>query len=291
MLCESGKTVTVLDSFQTSSPESLASRHPDIRIVHGDLRDSRAVDESLEGVTGVVHLAGVSDGRAGRARPHLTEAVNVDAFKSFALQARDCGCRRFLLASTFGVYGYQHGGPLTESLPPDPQEPYSASKLKAEGFLTSFADGNFAAASLRLAMVFGYSPSLRLDFIVNRFIRDALERGCIDLLGGAQIRPQIHVRDAGQFFLALLDKSGDALRGGVYNACGLNWSLEQIALEIQQVLGTGIAIHRLPGRSDEHTFVLDSKKLEHFTGLQPAHSIAYAVREFEDHFLSEHVKR
>ena len=273
--------VTVLDSFQASNASSLAALYPDVRVVHGNLQDPTIVDASLEGVTDVIYLAGVSDGRAGRLNPELTKAVNEDAFQTFAFQAKKRGCHRFLFASTFGVYGYEQTAPLTESLPPDPQEPYSQSKLHAERFLEGLDGATFRTLSLRLAMAFGSSPSMRFDFLVNQMIKDALETGEVHVLGGKQIRPQIHVRDAGRYFMRLLDMPLDGISGAPYNAVGLNLSVDQIASAICDALGNGVAVRRKPARPNEHTFILNADRLTSITGVSPIYSIKDAVHELQ----------
>ena len=133
MLLENGEQVTVFDK-QLPAISSYAHTNQ-LQAVIGDVRDKTVVKASLEQVSSVIYLAGVSDGRAGKANPRLTEEVNVEAFESFVHAAKAAGCRRFVFASTFGVYGYDYQEPLTEDLTPDPQEAYSASKLKAEQIL------------------------------------------------------------------------------------------------------------------------------------------------------------
>ena len=286
MLLRTGKRVTLLDTFQTTSPEQLATVYAsyaaaDVRVIKGDIRDEAVVQESLNDTEAVIYLAGVSDGRAGRLNPQLTAEVNIDAFQNFALQARASGCRRFVFASTFGVYGYSYQEPLTELLKPNPQEPYSSSKFKAEQFLLDLNDEIFTTVSLRLAMVYGYSPNMRLEFVVNRLIHDAITKGEITILGGSQIRPQIHIKDAGRYFAGLLDLPEASISGEVFNACGFNKSLLQIAGEIKDILGGKISIENLPGRANETSFVLNQDKLTMATGLRPKISFAEAIDELQ----------
>ncbi|MFK7970449.1 MAG: NAD-dependent epimerase/dehydratase family protein, partial [Bacteroidia bacterium] len=285
MLLKLNKRVTLLDSFQTTSPESFSKLQAQgLSIIQGDLRDQSVVQQSLENNTSVIYLAGVSDGRAGRINPELTKSVNYDAFASFAASAKDAGCRRFVFASTFGVYGYNYTIPLVENLPPDPQEPYSSSKLAAEQILQGLNDDKFSAVTLRFAMVYGYSPNMRLDFIVNKLIYDAINSGNINVLGGSQIRPQIHIRDVGRYLVKMLELPVEKMAGQIFNACGFNKSIAQIASEIKQYLGKDTSINYLSGREKETSFRLSQKKIEEITGLIPEVSLAQGIDELKANF-------
>ncbi len=282
MLLKLNKRVTLLDSFQSTSPEQFSRfESQGLTIIHGDIRDHKIVQTSLKDITSVIYLAGVSDGRAGRINPELTKSVNYNAFADFAAFAKEAECRRFVFASTFGVYGYKYDVPLVEDLQPDPQEPYSSSKLAAEQILTDLNDDNFATVALRFAMVYGYSPNMRLDFIVNRLIYDAIREGNINVLGGSQIRPQIHIRDVSRYLVNMLDLPGEKVAGQIFNACGFNKSIAQIAEEIQQCLGKDLSINYLQGRKNETSFRLCQAKLEQITGLIPQVSLAEGIDELK----------
>ncbi|MEM8488066.1 MAG: SDR family oxidoreductase [Bacteroidota bacterium] len=252
-----------------------------IHPVAADIRDVDAMARCLQDADAVIYLAGVSDGRAGKANPALTLDVNVRGFERFVDVVKDSPCRRFLFASTFGVYGYSYTTQLVESMPPDPQEPYSLSKWKAEQILAEIKTDQLTITSLRLAMVFGYSPRMRNAFIVNHMIDQALSTGQIDVMGGRQVRPQLYIRDVARYFTALLEKPADKIAGRAFNACGLNLSLMEVAVCIRQVLGGNIQINQLPAREGEHTFQLNQDLLAGTTGLVPQGTIAEAVLEIQ----------
>ncbi len=284
MLASLGKRVTVLDTFQKASLSQFDSL-PLVESRIGDIRNEALIEDCLNRATAVIYLAGISDGRAGKADPELTKAVNTIAFEKFAQQAQESGCRRLLFASTFGVYGYNYKVPLTEDLPADPQEPYSESKLAAEQILAGLNNPHFTTVSLRLAMVYGYAPNMRLDFLVNQLIYNAISTGQLDILGGDQIRPQIHIEDVGRYFIQLLDCSKDLVAGRVFNAVGFNKSVNQIAVEIQQVLGDKVQLNRFPPRDGEHSFILNQDKLAQVTGLIPRGTLFQAIHELEANLI------
>ena len=279
MLLEEGQEVTVLDKQLPAI--SAHAQTNQLQAIIGDVRDQAVVKVSLENVTSVIYLAGVSDGRAGKANPKLTEEVNVEAFENFVHAAKAAGCRRFVFASTFGVYGYNYQEPLTEDLAPDPQEAYSASKLKAEQILQQLNDAGFQTVSVRSAMVYGSAPRVKMDFIVNRLIHSALTQNTIEVWGGDQVRPQIHVNDISRLFCEMLSYSGQSVAGEVFNACGFNKSILQVAEEIQGILGTSVEINQLPGRANETSFVLNQDKLTQVTGFSAKYTLREAIDAFQ----------
>ena len=279
MLLEEGQEVTVLDKQLPAI--SAHAQTNQLQAIIGDVRDQAVVKVSLENVTSVIYLAGVSDGRAGKANPKLTEEVNVEAFENFVHAAKAAGCRRFVFASTFGVYGYNYQEPLTEDLAPDPQEAYSASKLKAEQILQQLNDFEFQTVSVRSAMVYGSAPRVKMDFIVNRLIHSALTQNTIEVWGGDQVRPQIHVNDISRLFCEMLSYSGQSVAGEVFNACGFNKSILQVAEEIQGILGTSVEINQLPGRANETSFVLNQDKLTQVTGFSAKYTLREAIDAFQ----------
>ena len=279
MMLEKGEQVTVLDKQLPAI--STHAQTNQLQAIIGDVRDQAVVKASLENVTSVIYLAGVSDGRAGKANPKLTEEVNVEAFENFVHAAKAAGCRRFVFASTFVVYGYNYQEPLTEDLAPDPQEAYSASKLKAEQILQQLNDFEFQTVSVRSAMVYGSAPRVKMDFIVNRLIHSALTQNTIEVWGGDQVRPQIHVNDISRLFCEMLSYSGQSVAGEVFNACGFNKSILQVAEEIQGILGTSVEINQLPGRANETSFVLNQDKLTQVTGFSAKYTLREAIDAFQ----------
>ncbi len=281
LLLQENKYVTVLDALEPMDASEQKLAHPRLKVVCGDIKDPHVVEHALEEADSVIYLAGVSDGRAGKSNPALTKSVNEDAFGRFVNQAKQSRCRRIVFASTFGVYGYDYTRPLTELLSPNPEEPYSASKLAAEQILQAANEASFVTTSLRFAMVFGFSPRMRWEFIVNRLISDAVTRGEIKIMGGSQIRPQIHIKDVCRYLSAMLDLRSESVAGQVFNACGFNRSIEQVANEIREYIGNDVRLVKSPGRAGEHTFSLDQSKLEQHTGLQPVYTLTDGIGELK----------
>lgn len=268
-LVQNGHTVHILDIMPP------AFTHPAQRFFHCGVSDGPVVKESLDGCDWIIYLAGVSDGRAGRKDPSATQRSNVTHFKSF-LDSLHGRMKRFIFASTFGVYGNNYHEPLTEQLPAHPQEPYSASKAQAESMLREEA-GRMQIVVLRLAMAFGQAPQMRYDFIVNTMLKQAVETGKLEVWGGEQRRPQIATKDVAAAMQKLLYAP---LPGNynLYNLGGSNPSLMEMALQIREAVGNAEIIKK-PGRENENSFELDTSKIERELGITCPTTIAQAAAE------------
>ncbi len=136
--------------------------------------DVRAVPAgALQGVDGVVHLAGVSNDPIGTSFEAATLDVNHRATVSLARAAKEAGARSFVFASSCSVYGLAEDGLRTEQSETGPLTAYATSKLLAERDLAELADETFAVTSLRFATACGMTDRLRLDLVLNDFVAGA----------------------------------------------------------------------------------------------------------------------
>jgi hypothetical protein len=141
----------------------------------------------------------VPGGDGDHAQPaELSEEVTLEINQRGSIQlaelAREAGVARFVFASSCSVYGDAHQPELTEDGEVRPLTAYARSKLVAERAIVAFDD--LCATALRFATLFGASPALRNDLMVNRMVGTAARFGKITATGdGAATRPLLHVRD------------------------------------------------------------------------------------------------
>jgi nucleoside-diphosphate-sugar epimerase len=228
----------------------------------GDVRDLGPAD--LAGFDAVVHLAALSNDPLGSLDPALTLAVNAEGTLSLARAARDAGVRRFIFASSCSMYGASGtDDALDESAPLRPLTAYAESKVRAEEGLFALAGSEFAPVSMRNATVFGASPRLRLDIVLNNLVAWAHTTGRIRLLSdGTAWRPLVHVRDLAKTALALLDAPEDRIRGEAFNVGtdAQNYLVRDLAQIVSRV--TGCAVEMAEGSSaDDRSYRVDFSKL------------------------------
>ena len=274
------------DHFRAASPRE---GRPAVQWIGASITDPAAVRQALLGCDAVVHLAGLSSDGACARNPDLARAVNLEGALLVARLARTHGCSRFLHASSCSVYGAGGEELLTESAEPRPLSLYARYKLKAEAELDRLAAADFTLVHLRQATLFGYSPHLRKDLVVNAMTVDALRRGRILVHGGGgQWRPFLHVRDAASAFLAVLRAPVAAVRGEIFNvgADSANHRVDDIArIVCGEVPGT--AVIRLPGAADARSYRVGFGKIAERLGWQPSLAVPAGVVELKERLLYE----
>lgn len=182
----------------------------------GDVRDVEPGD--LRGFDAVIHLAAISNDPVGHLNPEATYSVNTDGTEHLARAARTAGVGRFLFSSSCSLYGAAGDAPVTEDSPTHPVTPYGESKIRAEQVLSKLADDGFSTTYLRNATVYGSSPRLRADIVVNNLTGAALAHREVRLSSdGTPWRPLVHVRDVSRAFLAVLKADRDAIHDQAFN--------------------------------------------------------------------------
>jgi nucleoside-diphosphate-sugar epimerase len=247
-LLQSGYKVRVLDSFLfgEGSLEDVRA-HAGCELVRGDVRDIGAVVTATRGCDAVVHLAAIVGDPACDDNKQLAMEVNRAATRMLADVARGCGVRRFVFASSCGVYGASEFC-LDESSAVNPLSVYAQTKVDAENILLAatcrgvdpFAAGagGFAPTILRLGTLFGLSSRMRFDLVVNLFVARAASSEKITVLNGDQWRPFLHVQDAARAVVACLEAESSAVSGEIFNvgSASLNMQIEQLGTAIARVV-------------------------------------------------------
>ena len=199
--------------------------------------------------------------------------------------SKAAGVKRFLFASTIGVYGNQYNMLLHEDLPLNPVDPYSESKAIGESALRGANTDDFCTTALRIAMVYGLGPKVREDFLVNRLCIDAATTGRLSIMGGTQKRPQIHVDDLASLFLTLLQYDKEKICGKVFNAVESNPALSELVEVIRKLL-PAIEVQLLPGRAHEDSFEMDGQLLFNQIGFRPSTPLESGMQELINYYRS-----
>jgi len=192
-LVREGAQVVVVDNGLCGTTPST---DPRVQTVIADVRDPLCLDEVIAGVDGVIHLAGIVGDRACDMDHTFTWDTNYLATVYVANACKRAGVRRMVFASTCSNYGWSCGQAADVLSPLRPLSVYAESKVRAEHHLLAARDDEFSPCILRLATIFGVSPRMRFDLVVNVMTAHAVTRGQVQVHGGDQWRPFIHVRDA-----------------------------------------------------------------------------------------------
>ncbi|MCX8073861.1 MAG: SDR family oxidoreductase [Candidatus Binatia bacterium] len=211
-----------------------------------DLRDVRR--DLLDGVDAVVHLAGLSNDPLGALDPLLTQEVNCYGTLHLASIARAAGVKRFVFASTCSIYGAAGSEWVDEQSPARPLSAYAESKWRAEHGLLALADEAFSPVVLRLATVYGFSPSMRLDLVANNLTGWAVATGRVRLQSdGTAWRPLVHVRDVARAIGEVLEAPREVVGAQVFNvgSSSNNYRVRDLA-EAVTVVTPGSRVELVP---------------------------------------------
>lgn len=177
---------------------------PRVETLRRDVRD--VGPEAFADADAVIHLAGLSNDPLGEIDAAATADINRGGTAHVAACARHAGVRRFVFASTCSVYGAAGEALIDEGAPTDPRTAYARSKLDAEGDLRRLAAPDFDIVVLRPGTVYGWSPRLRYDLVVNNLVAWAVASGKVRLKSlGRAWRPLVHVGDVAHAFAAALE--------------------------------------------------------------------------------------
>lgn len=280
VLCEhllaAGHHVTVLDNLMYGQ-ESLFHfcANPEFEFVRGDARDEALLRELLPKVDVVIPLACVVGAPACDRDPWLATSLNLEAIQSInRLRSRD---QLVIYPNTNSGYGASTGETYcTEETPLEPISLYGRTKCQAE--LELLASEN--AITLRLATVFGMSPRLRLDLLVNHFTYAAVTDGYIVIFEKDFKRNYVHIRDVADCFLHCI-ANADAMIGKPYNV-GLdeaNLSKEELALLVKSFVSRFFVHFAEVGSDpDKRNYIVSNQRLRE-AGFTAKRSLEDGIQE------------
>ena len=232
-----------------------------IPAVKKDLRDLTPGD--LEGFDAVVHLAALSNDPIGNLNDSWTEEINYLASVKLAELAKAAGVRRFLFSSSCIMYGSADTLIVNEESPLDPKTEYARSKVKAERALSALADGNFSPVFVRNGTVYGVSPRMRFDTVLNDLVGSAATTGKVTVHSdGKPWRPVMHVQDVARYFQAMLEAPIEKIHNQAFNAGAneLNHQIIELAqIAVKTVPGCKLEMVPKPG-ADQRTYKADFGK-------------------------------
>jgi nucleoside-diphosphate-sugar epimerase len=264
-LLQDNNEVVVIDSewFGNSLPN-----HERLSYIKGDMRDISIYPKG--NFDAVIHLANVANDPGVDLNPELSWEINTLATLQILRWSKNAKVKDFIYASSGSVYGVSEADRVTEELDLVPISTYNKTKMVAEQIVSNWKD-EFRVILLRPATICGYSPRMRFDLAVNMLTFQALSKGEIKVLGGSQIRPNIHINDMVGVYLHFLYNT--QIHSGAYNAGFENLSILEIANEIS--INTNAKIQVLES-NDPRSYRLDSSKLLG-TGFKPNFSLKDAI--------------
>lgn len=275
-LLKAGYQVTVLDNFmfrQSTLAECCAN--PNFDIVRGDCRDVKTLKPLVAKADVIIPLAALVGAPLCKLDEIAAETVNLKAIKTL-LEIRSSS-QRIIYPTTNSGYGIGEKGKFcTEESPLKPLTLYGTTKVDAEAAILDAKN----SITFRLATVFGMSPRMRMDLLVNDFVYRAVTDRAVVLFEGHFKRNYIHIRDVARAFLHSLENF-EKMKNQAYNVGLSDANLSKIELcqEIQKQLPSFVYLEAPVGEDpDKRDYIVSNEKIEK-TGFKPQHSLEMGIRE------------
>ena len=283
-LVERGYAVRILDRFYFGRQgiESICDR---VEVIEGDMR--RPPAEIFADVHTVINIGGLSNDPTAEYNPKANHEMNTVASITLAKLCQERGVPRYLFASSASIYDRgvadeERDVLLDEASDVDPRAAYSSSKYAAERELLAMASPNFTVVAMRKGTLYGFSPRMRYDLVVNTFVKDALSRGYMMLhFGGEMWRPLADVRDAAQAYILLLQADAKKVNGQIFNLVYRNFRISEVALRVRDALkGVGVNADVRTDYSYKgvRNYRVSGRKMEVTLNFRPAVSIEESVQ-------------
>jgi nucleoside-diphosphate-sugar epimerase len=275
-LLEKGHRVTVLDNFMYRQNSLLdCCGHERFQIVRGDCRDKGLLERLVQGKDFILPLAALVGAPLCVRDKTSAETVNTGAIRTLCEVLQDD--QKIIIPITNSGYGIGTKGVFcTEETPLNPVSFYGKTKVEAEKAV--FNRGN--AISLRLATVFGISPRMRIDLLVNDFTYRAFSDRFIVIFEGHFKRNYIHIKDVAKAFLHAMDHF-DPMKDQAYNV-GLsdaNLSKLELCAVIKRHIPDFVYIEAEVGEDpDKRDYIVSNKKIEK-TGYLSDYSLDAGIQE------------
>ncbi len=278
LLLRKGHDVTVLDNFlyrQTSLIDCCAD--PAFHILRGDCRDAALVERALDGQDIVIPLAAIVGFPACDNDKTAAKTINQDAVELLLRLKKPE--QKVIFPCTNSGYGLGQGQThCTESSPISPITLYGRTKMAAEAAV--LASGN--AVAFRFATLFGASPRMRTDLLVNDFVYRAVFDRTLVVFEGTFMRNYLHVRDAAGAFLFAIDHFNE-MKGQTFN-CGLsdaNLSKLELCEKIKSHIPSFVFLQAPVGEDpDKRNYLISNEKLERL-GYRTAYSLDFGIEELQ----------
>lgn len=281
-LLDKGSAVRVLDKFLYGD-EPLEDVRTRIECVQADIC---TMDESvLDGIDVVIHLAGLSNDPTAEFNPAANRKINTQATQRLGELAKRKGIKRFIFSSSCSVYDR---GMMAEDVTQDedtaiePRAAYATSKHAAEQALLALADKHFQPTILRQGTVYGWSPRMRYDLVVNTFVRSAFERGVLTVhCGGEMWRPLVDVKDVAKCYLACMQAPLKDVGGQIFNLAHKNYRILELAHWVKKALSgiLEVDIQVEYGPQTARDYRVSTKKIERVLGFRPTITVEDSARD------------
>src|SRR4051812_25211139 len=252
-----------------------------IEIVEADVRDMPAT--AFDGVDAVINLSGLSNDPTAEYDPQANWQMNAIATETLGRNCVDREVERVVFASSCSLYDGLPPGMHDETANITPRGAYATSKRYGEEALQALVAEGLCPVIFRNGTVYGYSPRMRYDLVVNTFVKDALLKGELSLHGGGWMwRPLVDVNDVADAMIAGVEAPAEKVQGEIFNVLHSNYQIRELAMLVAgsvQMLGRNVTLAEHPAPNLTRDYECSNTKLAGTLGFQPSRSVVEAISE------------
>lgn len=279
-LLNKGYNVTVMDTMFFGE-EPLAEISDQIQILKKDIRNTTLKD--FEKVDAVVDFAALSNDPSGELDNKLTYSINQEGRTRVAKLAKEAGVKRYVAPSSCAIYGSTNE--LANELSPvNPLTAYSKANYAWENAILPLADNKYCVVILRQATVYGLSPKIRFDLLVNNFVQQVFLTQKIRIKGdGKEARPFIHIKDDCNAIISALEAESDLINKQIFNVGSndQNVKVRQLIDLVEELLN--IKISKEFGEwVDKRNYIVSFDKIAKVLKFKRQYNIKYGIKEIYD---------
>ena len=289
-LLHNGWGVRVLDKLLYTEDSLEGLDQEKFTLIRGDAAKIDDIVKAVEGVDAVVYLAELVGDPACSLAPQEALKTNYLAVTPMTPLCSHLNINRFIYTSSCSVYGASEDSEkfLTEESPVNPVSLYGRIKALVEEAILgvcNLPNPLFTPTILRLGTVFGHSYRPRFDMVVNAFVKNALQNGMIEVFGGDQWRPNIHVKDVGEAVLRVLSSPVEDVKGQVFNVGSneMNHTINELA-DIAKDMFPHIKIIRKDDKVDKRNYRVNFSKIEKVLGFKANIGVKQGMLEIKEAF-------
>lgn len=287
-LAGGGYHVTALDDLSTSNSENIAelSSQDNVDFVEGSVTDLPLLQRLFQGVDYAFHLAAISSVSRSIDAPAATHEVNITGTLNVLLAARNNRVKKVIHASSCSVYGDTPALPKREDMLPNPQSPYSVTKLAAEHYGQVFSQVyGLPTICLRYFNIYGprQDPYSEYAAVIPNFIKKVSQGEAPIIFGdGDQTRDFTFVKDV----VAASILSAESSASGIFNiGNGESTTINELAHLIIKLVGSTVTpIYQSPRPGDIRHSLADISRARKF-GYNPKYNLEEGLKETIRHLI------
>ena len=293
-LLEKNYHVTILDKliYDNKVIQKNFRNRKNLNFILGDVCDLNTQIKAIKEIDIVVYLAEIVGDPACSAKPEDALKTNYLSVLSFAHLCSYLAIEKFIYTSSCSVYGLdKNNNLLHEKSNLNPVSHYARIKIMSEKALLTSANNYFKPTIVRLGTVFGPSKRMRFDLVVNTMSKFAYFSNKIDVFGGEQLRPNIHVDDVADGIISIIKTKKKNVENEIFNLSNdkLNLEIIQIAKKVKKTFENA-KLNIIKTSTDPRNYKVSSKKIKNKTGFIAKKGIENALKEMKDMFKLKKIK-